>query len=74
MEMTMGTGWADTHLGRKDFLLTFERIKKEYVMAEEGRIVAHHFSHHTTPLHDQLETELAAYGIITGYDGLDLKV
>ncbi|NIM04422.1 MAG: hypothetical protein GTN69_06520, partial [Armatimonadetes bacterium] len=74
MELTMGSESNEHHLGRADFLAAVERMKKEGVIAAEGEIVAHHFSHHHTPLHDQLESELAACGIIAGYDGLTLEV
>ena len=73
MELTLGAESDDKHTGRADFLAAVERMKKEAVIAPEGRIIAFHFSHHFTPLHDQLEAELAAHDIIAGYDGLSLE-
>ena len=74
MEMTMGPESHRHHLGRADFLATLARMKKEAVLAPEAKVVAFHFAHHFTPLHEQLEKELAEYGIIAGYDGLRVEI
>jgi phosphoribosyl 1,2-cyclic phosphate phosphodiesterase len=73
MELTMGPESHEGHLGKADFLAALERMKKEGVIAPAGRIIAHHFSHHHTPLHAELEAGLASHGIIAGFDGLSLE-
>jgi phosphoribosyl 1,2-cyclic phosphate phosphodiesterase len=72
MEMTMGSESHEYHLGRSDFLATVARLRKEEALTGNAQIVAHHFSHHHTPLHEELEKRLALKGIIAGYDGLEV--
>lgn len=74
LEFTMGGESHTHHLGRADFLATIARMRREAVLAPEGRIVAFHFAHHFTPAHEQLEKELAAQQVIAGFDGLTINI
>ncbi len=74
MELTMGNQTSEGHMGWADFLAARQRMSKESVISPEAKIIAHHFSHHHTPLHEELEAELAVQGVLAGYDGMEVQV
>jgi hypothetical protein len=44
------------------------------VLAEDARFIAHHFTHHSTPLPDELDRLAMKDGFEGAYDGMSVGV
>jgi phosphoribosyl 1,2-cyclic phosphate phosphodiesterase len=51
-----------------------ERMRGAGVVAEDARFIAHHFTHHSTPLPDELDRLAMKDGFEVAYDGMSVEV
>jgi phosphoribosyl 1,2-cyclic phosphate phosphodiesterase len=70
LEETLGDGQYDQHLGFDTFLEQVRWLRAEKMIRPGGRVIAHHFSHYSNPVHEQLEAILNPHGVEVAYDGL----
>jgi phosphoribosyl 1,2-cyclic phosphate phosphodiesterase len=75
MDHTMGTGSpSDVHMNQTQFVEQLTRMRDSGLLADDARVYAHHFAHHSNALHDALEAEAATLGYRVTYDGLTVEV
>jgi hypothetical protein len=51
-----------------------ERMREAGTLKNGARFIAHHFTHHSTPLPDELDRLAAAGGYEIAYDGMTAEV
>lgn len=69
----IGWDWRNGHMSLKTNLEVMERLKKEGIADEKTIFVANHFSHNGGQTYDEMVPEMAKYGIIVAYDGLEIE-
>lgn len=74
LEETLGDGQYDQHLGFDTFLEQVRWLRGEKMIRPGGRVFAHHFSHYSNPVHEQLEAILNPHGVEVAYDGLVVTI
>ena len=74
LEETLGEGQYTQHLGFKSFLEHVQWMRLTGMLRPGGRVIAHHLSHTSNPLHQQVEAALAPHGVEVAYDGLDITL
>jgi phosphoribosyl 1,2-cyclic phosphate phosphodiesterase len=74
LEETMGTLKYTQHLDFEGFLAHAERMRAEGMLRPGGRIIAHHMSHSSNPVHAKVEAVLCPHGIEVAYDGLEVVI
>lgn len=64
--------YRDGHMSLKTNLEVIERMRKAGCVGEKTIFVANHFSHNGGQTYDEMVPEMAKYGIIVSYDGLEI--
>jgi phosphoribosyl 1,2-cyclic phosphate phosphodiesterase len=72
LEETEGTGQWPQHMNFERFLDHYRRFQQQGMLRRGGRVVAHHLSHSSNPVHDKVVEILEPHGVIVAYDGLTL--
>jgi len=62
------------HMNQEQFLETADRLRAEGLLADDARIFAQHFGHHSNPDHSELVALAAKWGYEIPYDGLVVNV
>ncbi len=62
------------HLNWEQFTETIARMRAEQLLADDARILGHHFAHHANPIHEELSAFAARHGYEAAYDGLVVEV
>ena len=70
----IGWDWRDGHMSLKTNLEVMERLRQERIADEKTIFVANHFSHNGGQTYDEMVPEMAKYGIVVAYDGLEIEV
>jgi phosphoribosyl 1,2-cyclic phosphate phosphodiesterase len=65
---------SNAHLTGHQFRAHLSRLRDEGMLAPGARVFAHHFVHHSNPLHDELVALGAQHGYEIAYDGLRVRV
>lgn len=65
---------ARNHMCIETVIEVQKRFKEEKSLAEDGKIVATHFTHNSKLLHDEFVEAFDPYGIIVAYDGMILNL
>lgn len=69
----LGQDWRDGHMSLKTDLEVMERLRREGIADEKTIFVANHFSHNGGQTYDEMVPEMAKYGIVVAYDGLEIE-
>jgi len=62
------------HMNWEQFTEQLDRMRKEGLLADDARILAHHLAHHSNPPHPELVAFAAQHGYEVAYDGLCVTV
>lgn len=62
------------HMNWEQFTEQLDRMRKEGLLADDARILAHHLAHHSNPPYPELVAFAAQHGYEVAYDGLCLDV
>jgi phosphoribosyl 1,2-cyclic phosphate phosphodiesterase len=65
---------SEGHMNAEQFLEQISRLRKEELVANRARILAHHIGHHSNPPHPELVGIAAAHGYEVAHDGLRVEV
>ena len=68
----IGWDWRDGHMSLKTNLEVMERLRREGIAGDKTIFVANHFSHNGGQTYDKMVPEMAKYGIVVAYDGLEI--
>ncbi len=74
LEETLGTGNYTQHMGFNTFIDHVRRMRDEGMLRPGGRIIAHHMSHTSNPVHEKVEAILGPHGVDVAYDGMEIKL
>ena len=76
MDATMGFTKTEYpyHNNFYTFNKTVEIFREKELLAEDAKIVAHHFSHHGNPSQEKLEESYGANDIAVAYDGFAIEI
>lgn len=69
----IGWDWRNGHMSLKTNLEVIQRLKDEGIADGKTIFVANHFSHNGGQTYDEMVPEMAKYGIIVAYDGLEIE-
>lgn len=69
----IGWDWRNGHMSLKTNLEVIQRLKDEGIADGKTIFAANHFSHNGGQTYDEMVPEMAKYGIIVAYDGLEIE-
>ncbi len=62
------------HLSIEDFLMVIDRLRSQGTLSPSSKVISTHHSHNGNATHAELVETLKPFGVVVGFDGLEIEV